>query len=319
MTEATARPRIVFVAANPSIDRLHEVGKLTVGEIHRPNLVLAVPGGKGLNAARAALTLGGNVTAVGIVSGRAGDWIVEQLSAIGLDARMARSTGETRMCMSVLDRASGELTEIYERGEPIAADAWEELESTLARELDRGDVGAVALSGSLPLGAPADGFARVARVAASRSVPFLADTYGAALEGVLAEHPAIVKLNASEAGEAVGLSVVDAASALVAAEILRQRGAATAIVTLGVGGAVAVSASEAIRLVPPDVRGIYPVGSGDAFLGGLAVALVAGATFVEAARLGLAAGIANAEVPGAGELDPASVPRILDGVSLAAL
>ena len=50
-----------------------------------------------------------------------------------------------------------------------------------------------------------------------------------------------------------------------------------------------------------DVRGVYPVGSGDAFLGGLAVAFARGGSVVEAARLGMAAGIANAQLPGAGD------------------
>jgi 1-phosphofructokinase family hexose kinase len=313
------RRRIVFVAANPSIDRLYEVDRLAVGGIHRPSLVLAVPGGKGLNAARAALSLGASVVAVGIVAGRAGDWIVERLEEIGLVARMARSAGETRTCVSILDRSSGALTEVYERGETIEPGAWDELETNLARELDGGDVAAVAVSGSLPIGAPPDGFARVARIAAGRSVAVLADTYGEALATLLGEHPELTKLNAAEAGEATGLSVVDAASAAAAARSLRERGAANAIVTLGVGGAVVVTATGATHLIAPVVRGIYSVGSGDAFLGGIAAGLVGGATLIEAARLGVAAGTANALVPGAGQFDPAAVLRYRDEVTLAAI
>ena len=49
-------------------------------------------------------------------------------------------------------------------------------------------------------------------------MPVLADTYGPALAAVLAERPAIVKVNASEAGEASGLVVTDAASAAMAAQ-----------------------------------------------------------------------------------------------------
>ena len=116
------RERLIFVAANPSIDRLYELDRVTVGAIHRPISMVAVAGGKGLNAARAASTLGGSVTAVGIVAGRAGDWIVERLVELGIDARMTRSTGETRTCVSVLDRSTGELTEIYGVGPIIAAD-----------------------------------------------------------------------------------------------------------------------------------------------------------------------------------------------------
>ena len=55
---------IAFVAASPSIDRLHIVAALRPGEIHRPERVVAVPGGKALNAARAAHALGADVHAV---------------------------------------------------------------------------------------------------------------------------------------------------------------------------------------------------------------------------------------------------------------
>jgi 1-phosphofructokinase family hexose kinase len=315
MTEVRGS-RIVFVAANPSIDRLYELERLAIGEIHRPISVVAVPGGKGLNAARAAATLGGRVTAIGIVGGHAGDWVVERLAAIGLDARMAKTTGETRTCVSLLDRASGELTEVYESGVPIEASSWDELEAILVRELDRGDVGAVALSGSLPPGAPPDGFGRLARLAATRSVAVLADTSGEPLTSVLVTGPSVVKVNAREASDTTGMRVVDVASAAAAAASIRDRGAGAAVVTLGIDGAVVGTATERIRLVQPDVRGLYPVGSGDAFLAGLAVGLTSGATVVEAARLGLAAGVANAQVAGAGELDPGSIPGLLEAIAL---
>ena len=52
---------ILCVAANPSIDRLFTVERLVPGSIHRPAEFVQVPGGKGLNVARAAAALGGDV------------------------------------------------------------------------------------------------------------------------------------------------------------------------------------------------------------------------------------------------------------------
>jgi 1-phosphofructokinase family hexose kinase len=313
-------PRILFVAANPSIDRFYEVDRLMPGAIHRPQAPVAVPGGKGLNAARAAARLGGRVTALGILAGRSGDWIEAAVAERGVDARWARSAGETRTCVSILDRSSGLVTEVYERGEPVDASAWSALEQHVAGELRRGDVVALGLSGSLPAGAPPDGFARIAALArtaagGSSAVAVLADTYGPALAAVLAERPAVVKINAEEAGDATGIVVGDAASAEAAAAGLRDRGAASVVVTLGSAGAVVVSATGSTRLIPPGLRGAYPVGSGDAFLGGLAVGIARGDGLPDAVRLGLAAGIANALVPGAGELDPREVERILGAMS----
>jgi 1-phosphofructokinase family hexose kinase len=316
--DAAAPPgRLLVVAANPSVDRLYEVDRLVIGEIHRPRSVVSVPGGKGLNAARAAALLGGSVTAVGIVAGPAGDWILRELAAIGLDARMARAaTGDTRTCVSILDRSSDVMTEVYEHGDKIGTADWEALEAIVRGELERGGVAAVVLSGSLLPGAPADGYAGIAQLAAaaSRKVPVLVDTYGPALATVLAEHPAVVKVNAAEAAEASGMPVADPGSAAAAAETLRRAGASVVVVTLGPEGAVVVTGRERIHLLPPDLHGSYPVGSGDAFLGGLAVATARGEPVVEAARLGLAAGIANAQIPGAGRLDPDAIDAILAGI-----
>jgi len=319
MREPLTHRRILFIAANPSVDRLYEVDQLTLGAIHRPAASLAVPGGKGLNAARAAARLGGRVTVLGILAGRTGDWIEEQIAERGIEARWVRSGGETRTCVSVLDRSTGAMTELYERGDSMDPAAWGELDRLVAAELERGDVAVVALSGSLPPGAPAETFGRITAAArtervSSGPVSVLADTYGPALAPVLSARPTVVKVNAEEASESTGLTVTDPGSAETAAERLREAGAEAVIVTLGRSGAVVVSAAGSTRLVPPPIRGSYPVGSGDAFLGGLAVGLVRGDDIVMAARLGLAAGTANALVPGAGELDPGAIGRILEGI-----
>jgi fructose-1-phosphate kinase PfkB-like protein len=52
-------------------------------------------------------------------------------------------------------------------------------------------------------------------------------------------------------------------------------------------------------------RGRYPVGSGDAFLAGFVVGLEREARWPDPLRLALGAAAANAEVPGAGVIDPA--------------
>jgi fructose-1-phosphate kinase PfkB-like protein len=88
------------------------------------------------------------------------------------------------------------------------------------------------------------------------------------------------------------------------------------IVTRGADGVVVCAPDGALYEGVLYVRGRYPVGSGDAFLGGVAVALARGDATVEAARLGCAAGIANAQVPGAGELDASRIPAILEAISV---
>ena len=102
---------ILCVAANPSVDRVARVEELRAGEIHRPIDVTVVPGGKGLNAARAAAVLGGDVTAVTLLAGHAGRFVAERLEREGvrLEAVWSRE-GETRTSYTVA-AGNGPLTE----------------------------------------------------------------------------------------------------------------------------------------------------------------------------------------------------------------
>ena len=117
---------IVFVAGSPSIDRTHEVKALTPGAIHRPTRVVAVPGGKALNAARAAHRLGADVRAIALLGGHAGRWIADALVREGVDHEVVDGPGESRMALSVA--ADGALTEFYEPPPPIDAEHWNALE-----------------------------------------------------------------------------------------------------------------------------------------------------------------------------------------------
>jgi len=76
-----------------------------------------------------------------------------------------------------------------------------------------------------------------------------------------------------------------------------------AAVTSGAEGAVLVTPEgEALRGTLA-AAGAYPVGSGDAFLAGLVVALHREERWSDALRAALGSAAANAEVPGAGRLD----------------
>ena len=121
MTESLAEPtgqggavdrplrRAVCVTVNASVDKVAAVDRLVPGEIHRPQLLSVVAGGKTINVARAATRLGLVAVVVPIVAGHAGAWLVEALATEGIPARPVFISGETRTCLSILDRANGRL------------------------------------------------------------------------------------------------------------------------------------------------------------------------------------------------------------------
>jgi 1-phosphofructokinase family hexose kinase len=303
---------IVCVAANPSIDKLFEVDRVRPGEIHRPSAFVQVPGGKGLNVARAAHALGADVHATGILAGYAGQWLEEALAVEGVPGSFAWAEGETRASLSVADAETDGLTEFYEAGAEIGPGAWDRLEAVVTGI----STGAswMTMSGNLPPGAPDDGYARLIAIARSAGLRTALDAREVALERGVDAEPDLVKVNAEEAGWLLRREIVTTHDALAAATAIRERLGedGVAIVTRGAEGAVVAMADGSELSGRLYARGPYPVGSGDAFLGGLVTALERGAAWDPALALALGAATANAEMPGAGRLDPARALVLAD-------
>ena len=303
-------PALICVVPNPSIDRTAEVDELVPGRIHRPDDVLAVPGGKGLNVARAARSLGLPVEAVLLLAGHAGRWIVDELDALGLPHREAWTDGETRSCLSVLDRSTGLLTEVYERGSTVAASAWSAFIGLIsAATAEAGRDAIVAISGSVPRGAPADAAAAIVTVVGKGGGRALVDTSGPALAAALAARPFLVKVNAAEAGALLERTAEAEVEALAAARELVARGAERAIVTRGAGGAVGWDGTTGWDVRPPDAGGVWTVGAGDAFLAGLASGLAAGDPFEACLVRAVATAAASTHIAGPGMVDAADAAQ----------
>jgi len=212
------------------------------------------------------------------------------------------TSAETRSCLSVADKHTGSLTEFYERGPSVAADEWAEFVQTVAELASSATWTAV--SGSLPPGASGYG-----DLVTTASVAVDSTAIGDA-------RPALLKVNLAEACALVGHASDDA---LTPAEELHERTGGAAVVTAGGDGAVAVTPEGERLRGTLAAAGAYPVGSGDAFLAGLLVSLHRGEGWSDALRAALAAGAANAEIPGAARLDRARAEALAERARIVSL
>ncbi len=292
---------IICVAPSPALDRTLLVDAVVAGHIHRPHDAVSVAGGKGFNVARSARALGADVVAAAILGGPTGAHVEHLLRADGINARVIEGTSDTRTCTSIASMSTSTLTEFYELAAAVTLDEWQALETSIGIELAL-DASWLTISGSMPSGAPIDAVARLTSLAHSYGARIAIDTHGPALSLALEHQPDIVKVNVHEAAAVLGLSVDPTPH--MAATALHDRQGWLTVVTAGTAGAWAVAGGP-VWHVGAAQTGAFPVGSGDAFLAGLITGLVESGDDI-AGALALAAGTAaaNAQIPGAGVLDP---------------
>lgn len=288
---------ILCVTPNPAIDRTLQVDALRVGEVHRATRTLAAAGGKGFNVARAIRTLGGDPLCLGLVGGHAGDLLTDLVKREGLSAHWTRMQGETRTCV-ILTQPGQDATLINEPGAEVSAEECAAFIADVQAYSSQADL--VCISGSLPPGFSLDLFEHLLKRFVLDDKPVWVDTSGRALKTALSVRGLNIKVNASELGEALGVEILSAEQARLAAHILLAAGLGQVVVTLGRDGAVWVSSAGSWLASAPDIRPVSSIGSGDAFLGGLAVGLTSGLSPEQALCQAVAAGAANALTFGGG-------------------
>ena len=306
------RPALLCITPAPAIDRTAHVERIAHDEVLRPLEMIVLPGGKGVNAARAAVALGGRAVTTGIAGGHAGRWLVEALGVEGLEPHWSFARAESRTAYVTVDELGASIL-VYERPAPATVDEWGTFMRLLGERLLPASARAV-VAGSIPAGLPADAHAALVEAARRAAVPLLVDASGPGLVAALEAGPDIVKIGRIEAVES---GVVDEdASAVDAALALVDRGALLAVVTDGPLEVAAADAGNTWRLSVPKVQALNPVGSGDSFNAALSLALMDGIDLPTALAKGVAAGSANALTKSAASLDPLIAAALEDDVQV---
>lgn len=261
---------MLTLTLNPAIDATVTLEALRPGAVNTALHTERHAAGKGINVAACLADWGADVTATGLL-GADNDSIFRSLFREKLIAdRCIRIPGETRTNIKLLDRTSGETTDVNMPG--LAPDAGA-VESCIAEVQRATDI--AVLSGSLPRGVAPDIYARLTATLAARGVRVVADASGGPLQALLAGPvmPHAIKPNRHELEGLVGHALPDAAALLAAARRLVGQGVGLVVVSMGGEGALFVTADAALRVKPPSVPVTSSVGAGDAMVAGIVAGL----------------------------------------------
>jgi 6-phosphofructokinase 2 len=308
-------PDIVTLTINPAIDIFVNVGRIEPTRKLRCSPPKRDPGGGGINVARVAHRLGGDVTAIYPIGGQIGKLLQRLVEREDIESLVTPSHVETRENFTVYEESTGEQYRFVLPGSALHRAEWQAVLDRLASLAEPPKF--VVASGSVPPGVPNDFFAHVVRHAKALGAKTVIDTSGAALAAVLDEGVTAIKPNLVELIEFAGLPLDRDEDRIAACRKMAADGRAEMVaLTLGEQGALLVTADRAWRALPLAIEAVSSVGAGDSFLGGLVAALAGGKSLDEAFRIAIAAASAAVLMPGTGLCQPQEVKRLLQKVKI---
>lgn len=262
---------ILTVTMNPSIDISYPLDELKIDTVNRVVDVTKTAGGKGLNVTRVLSEFGDPVVATGLVGGKLGEYLLENISG-DVKKHFYTIAGETRNCIAILH--GDNQTEILEKGPKIQEKEGQGFLEHFKELLNLVDV--VAISGSLPAGLPVDYYANLVQLANQAGKPVVLDCSGAALQAVLeSDHkPTVIKPNNEELSQLLGRDISEDLEELKA--VLQEplfEGIEWIIVSLGANGAFAKHGDTFYKVDIPKIQVVNPVGSGDSTVAGISSGL----------------------------------------------
>ena len=305
---------IITLTLNPAVDQTMVVSEVTLGEVNRVREVYLDPAGKGINVSRMVHRLGWPTIAFGFLAGEIGLLAEKALDNEGVQYHFVHVPGQTRLNVALIDESTGVLTNYNGRGLRVDEESVARLDEVLTFWLQAGSV--LVLAGSLPRGMPEDTYARYIELAKAAGSKTILDADGDPLRLGLEAEPTLIKPNRPEAQRLLGRQLPDLEAVTAAARELAATRSTIVIISMGGNGAVYATKDGAWLAVPPEIELNSSVGSGDALVAGLAVALAGDRPLVEGLREGTAAGAATAQTAGTTPGSKEEVARLLPQVQI---
>ena len=302
---------ILCIGTTPAVQRTMVFDRLTPDEVNRATDVYEYASGKAINVARVLNTLGEAALAAGFAGGFRGEFLLQDLTREGIAHDFESVARETRLCTTLIDKATAAVTELVEEAPPASGGEWQRLERLIDESLKEGDVKVAVFSGTLAPGAADDFIA--ARIGHGPRV--VVDAKGPELKLAMDRGQCVVKVNRHELAETLGIALPDERSVISAARRATPR-EGWLIVTMGAAGLVGSDGQVVWRATGPGVRAVNPIGSGDAVAAGVAAGILRGLPFEDTLKLATACGTANAMTLLAGHVVPQDVERLRQQVVL---
>jgi 1-phosphofructokinase family hexose kinase len=297
------KPNILCISLTPALDHYMTLNNFEFGKINRCLHFADRAGGKSINGARAIQQVGGKPLVISALGGHRGNAIIDYAHKEGIDLLSICTESETRQYTEIWDGASQVSTYLSEQWSNVTPQEWIsyiELINEQIRNNTKFD--AAVIAGGLPPGVECEEIIPLVKIFMDAGISCFVDSAGDSLGPLLTARPTVVKINNNEASNYLGEGIESVQDAVKACKHFISQGIESCVITMGVQGAVGATKS-AVYHVNINNKGLWPVGSGDSFLGAMAVKWAQGEPWLNTLIAGAAAGTANAHRRISGLLD----------------
>ncbi len=296
------KPNILCIALTPALDHYVTVDSFAIGKINRAVDVIDRAGGKSINGARAIQNVGGNPLVISALGGNRGALIKDYAQKEGIELLAVQTEEETRQYTEIWDGINNVSTHISEKWTKITPLEWKAYVNLIQEQIQINKFGAAIISGSMPPGIEINEITKLVQLILDNGIACFVDSEGDALRYLLAAKPTVVKINQFEAGNFLGVNIDSIEDAISACKQIVTMGINSCVITLGDLGTIGATSST-VHHVTINNKGLWPVGSGDSFIGAMAVKWAQGESWLDTLIAGTAAGTANAHKRISGNLD----------------
>lgn len=282
---------IYTVTLNPAIDKTVVISDFTAGKVNRVEQLREDAGGKGINVSKCLKALGTQSVAVLLLAGDAGRHLAGLLEQEGLSLLCIEAEGQTRTNLKIVAPVLGQNTDINEPGVQASEETLGRLLNLLCEKVTPDDI--VVLSGSLPVGAPADTYRHWTEMLQEKGAKVFLDADGEAMAEGVKGKPYLVKPNETELARLLGKPMETERQILSGGRALLEMGITQALISLGGEGAYFMEKGDVYRAKCPRVEVKSTVGAGDSVVAAMAYGLQEKLPLEEALLLAMAMGAAS--------------------------
>ncbi|TVQ39698.1 MAG: hypothetical protein EA384_05550 [Spirochaetaceae bacterium] len=308
---------VIVVGQNSAWQKTYWLGSITRGAVNRIAEVKESAAGKGSNACRVLVRYGVPHELHAYVGGANGQKFAAACRADGITLRSTEIERETRTCTTLIEEPDSVMTELTEPAPPISSAERDRGHALLFGRVGRASM--LAICGTAMTGETDDCYRSFVAAAREVAVPVILDSYHTHGRLALEAGPEILKINREEFAELTGMPVDSLAERVAAYRSLIARyGLRWIVITHGSRGAEGFNGSAVVRVSPPAVTAVNPIGSGDSAAGGIIASVhrsgnsfhqrLTDADLLRAAVVeGVSAGTANCMNRKPGHVEPADL------------